>query len=148
MVGHELAVGARTCTQPVLEFATASVGCGEAPEPISGRRRCVWGSWHLQTLHASDHCESGGARQTTLLYLNSHATCANASERYLAHTPAKIRAQNRHPVSVHCIEGAPVHQITPQCHKAARGQLTRQCHRTPLIGIEGVVLLQDTSEAY
>ena len=89
----------------------------------------------------------GGARQTTLLYLNSHATCANASERYLAHTPAKIRAQNRHPVSVHCIEGAPVHQITPQCHKAARGQLIRQCHRTPLIGIEGVVFLQDTSEA-
>jgi hypothetical protein len=52
----------------------------------------------------------GGARETTMLYLNTHPTCANAPARYLAHTPAKIRAQNRHPVSVDCIEGAPAHQ--------------------------------------
>ena len=57
-----------------------------------------------------------------------------------------MRAQNRRRVSVHCIEGAPVHQSTPQRHKAARGQLTRQCYRMPLIVIEGAVLLQDTSE--
>ena len=75
----------------------------------------------------------GGARETTMLYLNTHATCANASARYLAHTPAKIRAQNRHHVSVHCIEGAPAHQSTSQYHKSARGQLTRQCYRTPLM---------------
>ena len=37
--------------------ATVSVGCEEVPEHISGRRRCVWGSWHLQTVHASDHCD-------------------------------------------------------------------------------------------
>ena len=89
----------------------------------------------------------GGARETTMLYLNTHATCANASARYLAHTPANIRAQNRHPVSVYCIEGAPAHQSTEQYHKSARGQLTRQCYRTPRIGTEGAVLLQDTSEA-
>ena len=52
---HELAVGARTCTQPLSELATASAGCGEVPEPISGRRRRVWGSWHLQTVHALNH---------------------------------------------------------------------------------------------
>ena len=84
-----------------------------------------------------------------MFYLNTHATCANAPERYLAHTPAKIRAQNRHLVSVHCIEGAPAHQSTSQCLKATRGQLTRQCYRmrTPLIGIEGVTSVQDASEA-
>jgi hypothetical protein len=89
----------------------------------------------------------GGARETTMLYLNTHATCANASARYLAHTPAKIRAQNRHPVSVHCIEGAPAHQSTSQYHKSARGQLTRQCYRTPLICIEDMSLMQETLEA-
>jgi hypothetical protein len=89
----------------------------------------------------------GGARGTTMLYLNTHATCANASARYLAHTPAKIRAQNRHPVSVYCIEGAPAHQSTEHYHKSARGQLTRQCYRTPLICIEGVSLMQETLEA-
>ena len=91
----------------------------------------------------------GGARETTMLYLNTHAACANAPERYsyLVHNATIMSAPNRHPVCVHCIEGAPVHQSTPQCHKAARGQLTRQCYRTPLIGIEGVALLQDTSEA-
>ena len=57
LVGHELAVGARTCTQPLSELATASVGCVEVPEPISGRRRRVWGSWHLQTAHTPDHCD-------------------------------------------------------------------------------------------
>ena len=50
-------MGARTCTQPLSELATASVGCVEVPEPISGRRRRVWGSWYLQTMHASDHCD-------------------------------------------------------------------------------------------
>ena len=89
----------------------------------------------------------GGARGNTLLCLNIHAAFANAPERHLAYNPVKIRAQNHHSVSVHCIEVVPVHQSTSQHHKSARGQLTRQCHRTPLIGIEGVVLLQDTSEA-
>ena len=89
----------------------------------------------------------GGARENTILYLNTHATCANAPERYLAHTPVKIRAQNRHPVSVHCMEGTPAHQSTSQCLKATRGQLTRQCYRTPLMGIEGVTSVQDASEA-
>ena len=31
--------GPRSCG--VSELATVSVGCGEVPEPISGRRRCV-----------------------------------------------------------------------------------------------------------
>ena len=82
-----------------------------------------------------------------MLYLNTHTTCANALERYLAHTPAKIRAYNRHLVSVHCIEGTPANQNTSQCIKATRGQPTRQCYRTPLIGIEGVTSVQDASEA-
>ena len=59
----ELVVSARTCTQPLSELATVSAGSGEVPAPISGRRRCVFGSWHLQTAHTSDHCESGGARR-------------------------------------------------------------------------------------
>ena len=45
----------RTYTQPLSELATVSVGCAEVPEPISGRRRCIWGSCHLQTVHTSDH---------------------------------------------------------------------------------------------
>ena len=88
-----------------------------------------------------------GAQETTMLYLNTHATCAYAPERYLAHTTAKIRAQNRHPISVHCIEGNLAHQSISQCLKATRGQLTRQCYRTPLICIEGVSLMQETLEA-
>ena len=84
-----------------------------------------------------------GAQGTTLLCLNTHAACANAPERYLAYNPVNIRAQNRHSVSVYCIEVVPAHQSTSQHHKSARGQLTRQCYRTPLIGIEGVSLLQD-----
>ena len=74
LVVHELAVGARTCTQPLSELATASAGCGEVPEPISGRRRRVWGSWHLQIVHASDQCDlvvHGGAD-------NSPAECVLA----------------------------------------------------------------------
>ena len=51
------AVGARTCTQPLSELATVSAGYVEVPEPISVRRRCIWGSWHLQTAHTSDHCD-------------------------------------------------------------------------------------------
>ena len=47
----------RTCTQPSSELTAGSMGCGEVPAPISGRRRRVWGSWHLQTVHASDHCD-------------------------------------------------------------------------------------------
>ena len=90
---------------------------------------------------------SGGARGTTLLCLNIHAAFANAPERHLAYNPVKIRAQNHHYVSVHCIEVVPVHQSTSQHHKSARGQLTRQCYRTPRIGIEGVSLLQATLEA-
>ena len=57
MAVHELAVSVGTCTQPLSELATISVGCEEVPEPISGRRRCIWGSWHLQTAHASHHCD-------------------------------------------------------------------------------------------
>ena len=41
LVVHEVAVSARTCTQPLSEIATVSVGCEEVPEPISGRRRCI-----------------------------------------------------------------------------------------------------------
>ena len=89
----------------------------------------------------------GDARWTTLLCLNTHAACANAPERYLAYDPVKIRAQNRLSVSVRCIEVVPVNQRTSQHHKSARGQLTRQCYRTPLIGTEGVLLLQDALEA-
>ena len=54
---YELAVSAKTCTQPLSELATVSVGCVEVPEPTSGRRRRVWGSWHLQTAHIPDHCD-------------------------------------------------------------------------------------------
>ena len=170
---------------------------------LTGRRRCSWGSYHLQKAHTSDHCDGrtscrtvmkpnhrhcqsslqsvwavgrylswysvagvafwtlgtckqcmhqttaicDGAQGTTLLWLNTHAACANAPERYLAYDPVKIRAQNRLSVSVRCIEVVPVNQRTSQHHKSARGQLTRQCYRTPLIGIEGVSLLQDALEA-
>ena len=55
LVVHELAVSARTCTQRPSELATVSAGCVELPEPISGRRRRIWGSWHLQTVHALNH---------------------------------------------------------------------------------------------
>ena len=44
LVVHEVAVSSRTCTQSLSEIATVSMGCGEVPEPISGRGRCVWGS--------------------------------------------------------------------------------------------------------
>ena len=47
----ELVVSARTCTQPLSELATVSAGYVEVPEPISVRRRCVFGSGHLQTVH-------------------------------------------------------------------------------------------------
>ena len=60
---YELPMNAETWTQPKLELATVRVCCGEALAPISGRRRCIWGSWYLQTVHTSDHCESGGARR-------------------------------------------------------------------------------------
>ena len=89
----------------------------------------------------------GGARETTLLYLNTHAACANAPESYLVHNAVVMRAQNRYPVSVHCIEGAPVHQSTSQYHKAARGQLTRQCYRTRAVNLVGAALPLSTSAA-
>ena len=54
---YELPMSAQTCTQPRSEVATVSVCCGVAPEPIPGRRRCIFGSWHLQTAHTSDHCD-------------------------------------------------------------------------------------------
>ena len=38
---YELPMSAETCKQPKLELATVSVGCGQTPETISGRRRCV-----------------------------------------------------------------------------------------------------------
>ena len=57
LVVHELAVSARTCTQRPSELATVSVGCVELPELIYGRRRCVWDSWHLQTVQTSGHCD-------------------------------------------------------------------------------------------
>ena len=66
----------RTCTQPLLELATVSAVCGQVPAPISGRARCVWSSWHLQTLHPSDHCDlvahSGAHNSPTQLAL-AHA---------------------------------------------------------------------------
>ena len=36
LVVHEVAVSARTCTQPLSELATASAGCGEVPEQVAG----------------------------------------------------------------------------------------------------------------
>ena len=64
---YELPMSAQTCTQPRSEVATVSVCCVEALEPISVRRAWVWGSWHLQSVHTSDHCESGGARRCSQL---------------------------------------------------------------------------------
>ena len=78
MVGHELAVGARTCTQPLSELATASVGCVEVSEPISGRRRRVWGSWYLQTVQTTAIC--GGARDQLALKLPVSLAPANSTE--------------------------------------------------------------------
>ena len=46
-----------SCTQPRSEVATISVCYGEASKPITGRRRCIFGSWHLKTAHTSDHCD-------------------------------------------------------------------------------------------
>ena len=54
---YELPMSARTCTQPRSEVATVSVDYVKAPEPISGRGRCVRGSWHLQTAHTQHHCD-------------------------------------------------------------------------------------------
>ena len=72
----------RTCTQPLSELATVSVGCAEVPEPISGRRRCIWGSCHLQTVHTSDHYDlvahSGAHNSPTQLAL-AHAAAAMSS---------------------------------------------------------------------
>ena len=56
-VVHEVAVSGRTCTHQLSEIATVSVGYREVPELVSGRRRCIWGSGHLQTVHASYHCD-------------------------------------------------------------------------------------------
>ena len=89
----------------------------------------------------------GGARETTVLYLNTHVACANAPESYLVHNAVVMRAQNCYPVSVHCIEGAPVHQSTSQYHKAGRGQLTRQCYRTRAVNLVGAALPLSTSAA-
>ena len=33
------------------------MGYGKVPEPISVLRRCILSSWHLQTVHTSDHCD-------------------------------------------------------------------------------------------
>ena len=42
LVVHEVAVSGKTCTRPLSEIATTvRVGCGEVPEQISGRKRCV-----------------------------------------------------------------------------------------------------------
>ena len=38
---YELPMGVKTCTQPRSDVATVSLGRGEVPEPVSGRRRCV-----------------------------------------------------------------------------------------------------------
>ena len=57
LVVHEVAVSGRTCPQPLSEIATVNVGCGEVPAMLTGRRRCSWGSYHLQTAHTSDHCD-------------------------------------------------------------------------------------------
>ena len=47
----------KTCTQPRSEVATVGVCCGESPASKSGCRCCIFGSWHLQTAHTSDHCD-------------------------------------------------------------------------------------------
>ena len=147
LAAYELVVSARTCTQPKLELATVRVCCGELPAPISGRRRCIWGSWHLQTVHTSDHCESGGARQTTLLNLNSHTACALRSSVLPCMWHGVIRAASWSPVYAPCSRGIPVQKTVPQCHETMRGRLTWQCYRTQIIGLAGVVLVQSTTEA-
>ena len=52
--------------------------------------------------------------------------CANAPESYLVHNAVVMRAQTHYPVSVHCIEGAPVqrHESTSQYHKAVQQELS------------------------
>ena len=92
-------------------------------------------------------CACGGARETTLLYLNTQTACNDDPMRYLVHTAVVMRAQNHYPVSVHCIEGAPVHQSTSQYHKAAREQLTRQCYRTRAVNLVGAARPLSTSAA-
>ena len=72
----------RTCTQPLLELATVSAVYGQVPAPISGRARCVWSSWHLQTLHPSDHCDlvvHSGAANLPAQPALVHAACAMSS---------------------------------------------------------------------
>ena len=76
----ELVVSARTCTQPPSEFVTVSAGSGEVPAPTSIRRRCVFGSWHLQTAYTSDHCESGGAWDQPALTLQVSVAPVNSTE--------------------------------------------------------------------
>ena len=55
--------------------ATVCVGCAEAPEPVFVCCHCVWGSWHLQTAHTSDHCGLWRctAVQTTELTMYQHS---------------------------------------------------------------------------
>jgi hypothetical protein len=60
---YELPISVQTCTQPRSELPIVGAGRGEVPGPISGRRRCICSSYHLQTMHTTDHCESGGARR-------------------------------------------------------------------------------------
>ena len=147
LAAYELVVSARTCTQPPSEFATVSAGSGEVPAPISIRRRCVFGSWHLQTACTSDHCESGGARLTTLLNLNIHTACALRSSVLPSIWRTVMQAASWSPVSAPCSRGTPVQKTVPQCHETTRGRLTWQCHRTRNIGLAGVALVQSTTEA-
>ena len=105
---RELAVSAQTCTRPLSEFATVSVGCEEVSEMRSGRRRCVWGSWHLQTQCTRQvTLVSGGVRQTTLLCLSTHAACNDDPMCYLVHSPVQMEPQNRYRVDVPWVKGVP-----------------------------------------
>ena len=104
---YELPMSARTCTQPRSEVATVSVTCGQVPEPISGRGRCVRGSWHLQTAHASHHCYLWRCtgEHTTLSKL-SHSMRARSS-RSLGTQTALCKLGNPLICLYACTEGVP-----------------------------------------
>ena len=84
-VVHEVAVSGRTCTQPLSEIATVSVGCGGGGYlswyPVAGVAFGAPGTCTQCTPQVT--VISGGAQGTTLLCLNIHAACARALVNYL-----------------------------------------------------------------
>ena len=58
------------------------MGYGKVPEPISVLRRCILSSWHLQTVHTSDHCDlvvHGGANNSPAQLALAHAAAPMSS---------------------------------------------------------------------